>query len=208
MEKETKIYHHTYFRIESGYKWGEGMSHEAFEAFISEIILLFARAKWTVAPVSVGDCVDVIKGKTKLYVHPQEVSGACEDSLIPEVEAILAKGKTFSHYRTDTFGELFDLEGETLSAAYHTKDEETKRLICKFFSKPRDKRTVRMDLFELSEKVKIPTLKEYLGRYSDDTADRYIKEVFDSLVEEGRIISVGDLVMRKKDTDKQEESIF
>ena len=202
-EKKNLVYHHTYFRIEAGYKWGEGMSNAAFDAFISEIILLFAKAKWTVAPVSVGDCVDVIKGKTKLYVHPMEVSGPCEDSLVPEVEAILARGTTFSHYRTDKYDQLLDLEGAELSAAYHTKDEETEKILLRHYVVPRKKGNVRTDLFYLADKIRIKTLNDYIGRCTDDPAHAYMMEMYESLVEAGKIVSDGNCVRAAREDEKR-----
>lgn len=192
---EKKTYHHVCFRIEAGYVWGEGMSKEAFDIFINEVILLFARMKWTVAPVFVGDCVHLIKGKTRLYVHPMELSGPCEDGLIPEVEAILAKGRSFSHYRTDRYDELLDLEGDDLMAAYRKKNDSAEAIILKHFAKPKKKECVPCDLFELANKVRIRTLDDYIGRSTGDPADVYMKEVYDSLVSRGLIVTDGSRVM-------------
>ena len=40
---DKPIYIDTYFRIESGYEWGRGMSKEKTEAFFSEIKKLFSQ---------------------------------------------------------------------------------------------------------------------------------------------------------------------
>ena len=69
MEKEKTTdkpvrYIDTYFRIEAGYVWGEGMDEKACRRFYDEIILLFVRSGWTVVPHSIGNTVDVVNGKS------------------------------------------------------------------------------------------------------------------------------------------------
>ena len=46
-----KSYHHVYFRLNAGYKWGEGMSPDKTDKFFDEITKLFLKSGWTVKEV-------------------------------------------------------------------------------------------------------------------------------------------------------------
>lgn len=45
---DKPIYTDTYFRIESGYEWGRGMSEEKTETFFAEIRSLFSQNGFTI----------------------------------------------------------------------------------------------------------------------------------------------------------------
>ena len=109
---DKPIYTDTYFRIESGYEWGRGMSEEKTEAFFAEIRSLFSQNGFTIEERKYGGCPDVVLDKTRLYCHPQELSGPVRKDLIEHIEKILTQGTTFQYLRTDTYGELLDLTEE------------------------------------------------------------------------------------------------
>ena len=44
-----------------------------------------------------GGCPDVVLDKTRLYCHPQELSGPVRKDLIEHIEKILTQGTTFQH---------------------------------------------------------------------------------------------------------------
>ncbi len=198
MEKEKATdkpirYIDTYFRIDAGYVWGEGMDEEACRRFYDEIILLFVRSGWTVVPHSIGNTVDVVNGKNKLYVHPMDLSGPCEESLIGKVEDILRQGTTFTLTRTDRFDTLLDLDDEGLMELYRKSNDENDSIIIEKFLpyRPKSRRHVTMTLMEIGDVIKVNTLSDRLGRMSGDTTDRYLHERFDALVEAGKIKTKG-----------------
>ena len=82
-------YFNVQFRIDSGYEWGKGMSEHKTKLFYSNIILAFVRKGWTVQPIEHSNCVYLIKEKTKLYVHPMELTGVCKECHLEEVKSIL-----------------------------------------------------------------------------------------------------------------------
>ena len=57
---DKPIYTDTYFRIESGYEWGRGMSEEKTEAFFAEIRNLFSQNGFTIEERKYGGCPDVV----------------------------------------------------------------------------------------------------------------------------------------------------
>lgn len=115
---DKPIYTDTYFRIESGYEWGHDMSEEKTEAFFAEIRRLFSQNGFTIEERKYGGCPDVVLDKTRLYCHPQELSGPVRKELIERIEKILTQGTTFQYLRTDTYGEILDLTEEEELAYY------------------------------------------------------------------------------------------
>lgn len=176
-------YFHVYFRIDTGYAWGRGLEKSKTEAFYNEIRDIFEKAGWAIENHSFGT-IDVINGKTRLYVHPMELSGPCEESLIPVVEALLVNRTTFTHYRTDRYDELLDLEGDALMAEYHKKDAETDALLLNAFQSPDD---AFYKVFDLAHKIRISTLHDYICFSSGEPAHVYTRERFNALVEKGLI---------------------
>lgn len=58
---------------------------------------------------------------TSLYCHPQEFSGRCDEDLIPQIEALLSSGKTFTHIGTDRFDLIYNLTPEQEAEYYKLK---------------------------------------------------------------------------------------
>lgn len=177
-------YFHVYFRIDTGYAWGRGLEKSKTLAFYKEIRDTFEKAGWAIEEHHPYETIDVINGKTRLYVHPMELSGPCEESLIPVVEALLVNRTTFTHYRTDRYNELLDLEGDALMAEYHKKDAETDARLLNAFRSPDD---AFYTVFDLAQKIRIPTLHDYLGFSSGEPAHVYARERFNTIVEKGLI---------------------
>ena len=162
---DKPIYIDTYFRIESGYEWGRGMSKEKTGAFFAEIRSLFSQNGFTIEECKYGGCPDVVLEKTRLYCHPQELSGPVRKDLIEHIEKILTQGTTFQYLRTDTYGELLDLTEEEELAYYHeTHDMTIGGVFLEAF------RTKRRNLYKIREQVleiitgKLPLCRTATGR--------------------------------------------
>ena len=183
----------TYFRIDAGYVWGEGMNPTLMRRFYDEITLLFVNAGWNIEHASsYSSCIYVIKGKTKLYVHPMELSGACDESLIPDVTALLQQGESWKLRCVDKFDELLDLTEDELMEYYRKDSQKADRMILKAFVKGKEKHDVNFTLFDLGEQIKVKTLTDYIGRSSLDVDQKFLRERFDALVDEGFILSDGN----------------
>ena len=211
MNKDT--YTNCYFRIEAGYAWGSGMSEEKTHAFYDEIKTLFTGEGWTIRPYPHGNCVDVIKGKTCLYVHPQEVSGPCLDALTGEVEAILKRGATFSYIVTDRYETMQDLTDEETAAIYHDETESIDAHLLAAFTidKPRQYYIIKSTLINLGAILHIPTVNHPQYSRGTEPIDEILAERFRLLVNQGRItIPEGrpDLArtVRKRKARKKEDA--
>ena len=94
---QTTLFH-LLFSLESGYEWGKGLSHEKTDAFYKEIKreIFMERDSITDRTGCTSQAMYLVKGKTRLYVHPMEISGYCETLHIPQITAILKKGAVHS----------------------------------------------------------------------------------------------------------------
>jgi hypothetical protein len=181
------------FRIESGYVWGSGMSNEKYEQFDNEIRLLFTEAGFGIIEGnSMSHCPYFTKGKTKLYVHPESLSGCCEESQINEINEILSKGKTFRYIHTDIYEELFDMNEEQELAYYQSKYEFSiqKTLTEAFCTKRRNLFHESMPLIRrLASSIRINTTSNATGGISDsDPNFRYVIGEYRNMVDRGLLI--------------------
>lgn len=209
-------YINTYFRIDTGYLWGSGLSEEKTRRFYDEITLLFVNAGWDIQHASsFGNCIYVIKDKTKLYVHPMELTGPCREELIPEVTALLEKGRTWSLTSVERFEECFDLNSTQLLEYYRKDTAKADGLILDAFRKNRYlerlmksrglKGAVAAILFDIGGKIRVNTLESHIGRSSSDVDQTFLRERYRALVEEGRIDGRGFTAETEPDKDAVRE---
>ena len=188
---DKPIYIDTYFRIESGYEWGRGMSKEKTGAFFAEIRRLFSQNGFTIEECKHGGCPDVVLDKTRLYCHPQELSGPVRKDLIEHIEKILTQGTTFQYLRTDTYGEILDLTEEEELAYYHETHDMTIGgvFLDAFRTKRRNLYKSREQVLEiLVEKLRVKTLRGKSVYSNTSPAYRYIRETYGKMVSEGRLV--------------------
>ena len=75
---------------------GKGLSHEKTDAFYKEIKEKFHGEGFdTDRTGCTSQAMYLVKGKTRLYVHPMEISGYCETLHIPQITAILKKRRPY-----------------------------------------------------------------------------------------------------------------
>lgn len=209
---DKPIYTDTYFRIESGYEWGRGMSKEKTEAFFAEIRSLFSENGFTIEECKYSGCPEVVQDKTRLYCHPQELSGPVRKELIGCIEKILKQGTTFQYLRTDTYGELLDLTEEEELAYYHEVHDMTIEGVFSeaFRTKHRDLYKNREQVREkLVGKIRVKTLRESCVWSTTSPAWRYIREIYEKMLAEGKLVegykqtASGKLMLCRTATDKK-----
>lgn len=208
-------YFNTYFRISAGYVWGRGMNEEKMRLFYNEITLLFVNAGWGIQHVdSFSSCIYVIKGKTKLYVHPMELSGPCEEGLVEKVSALLSEGERWTLTRVDVYDELLDMNRDELMEHYRKEYAgKADSLLREGFRRKRgEKIPISPTLFEIGGRIKVKTLEDHLCRSSMDPDQAFLRERFDSLVERGEIVSDGKfahlLTDRERSLRKETPALF
>ena len=190
-------YIETYFRIESGYDCG-CMSKEKTEAFFAEIKKMFSQNGFTIEECQYNGCPYVVVDKTRLYCHPQNLSGPVKKELIERIGKILKQGTTFQYLRTDTYDEILDLTEAEELAYYHEKHDITiEDLFRESF------RTKRSNLYKSREqvletiagKLRIRTFRKKGFSTNAGPVGRYIREIYE------RMVTTGELVEGNKHTD-------
>lgn len=185
---------HVHFRIESGYIWGgdhPGMPKEKEDAFFAEMRQLFSEAGYEIKPIEYTDCPGIVKEFTDLYCHPMDLSGFCEESRIPEIEAILARGTTFSHRCTDTYNQVYPYNREQETEYYRQNFREhiRTRLPLLFTTKRRNlyKSTTKI-IERLTNEIRIDTIERITGKSYANPCKTYITEIYEEMVDQGLLI--------------------
>ena len=119
---QTTLFH-LLFSLESGYEWGKGLSHEKTDAFYKEIKEKFHGEGFdTDRTGCTSQAMYLVKGKTRLYVHPMEISGYCETLHIPQITAILKKGgRTFRLVKDTIAEEVYSFTDEEEMEYYRAR---------------------------------------------------------------------------------------
>lgn len=183
-----------YFRIESGYVWGgdhPGMSKEKEGAFFAEIRQLFTDADYELKSIKYTECPGIVKEFTDLYCHPMDISGYCEENRIPEIEAILAKGTTFSYRCTDTYKQVYPYNREQEIEYYRQNfhDHVQNSLLSLFATKRRNLYKYQRGILEqVANQIRIATIKHAIGTSYGDPCETYIKELYNELVDKKLLI--------------------
>lgn len=183
-----------YFRLDSGYVWGgdhPGMSKEKEDAFFAEARRLFSEAGYEIKPIKYTECPGIVKEFTDLYAHPMDLSGYCEESRIPEIEAILAQGTTFKHRCTDTYKQVYPYNREQEIEYYQQiyRDYIYNELLSRFTTKRRNLYKSQREVIErLANQIRIHTIKHTLGVSCGDPCEAYIYEEYKEMVTKGLLI--------------------
>lgn len=185
-------YRSIHFRLESGYKWGEGMEEDRTNDFYDDITNLFKNGGWTIKEKrSSSSCPVVTKDKNRLYLHPMDASGELQEDLISEVEEILSKGKTFTHYNTDIYEILHDMSDEEYQIYLEENRNNIESDILNAF------KTKRKNLYivqshavidNIKEKYRIQRIQEHICRSSNNIEWQYVADIFLKLINDNKII--------------------
>lgn len=183
-----------YFRLDSDYVWGgnhPGMSKEKEDAFFAEIRQLFTESGYEIKPIKYTECPGIVKEFTDLYAHPMDLSGYCEESRIPEIEAVLAKGTTFSHRCTDTYKQIYPYNREQEIEYYRQtfRDYTWNKLLSLFTTKRRNLYKPQREIIDLlANQLGIDTVEHTCGVSSGNPCETYIYEVYKEMVTKGLLI--------------------
>lgn len=176
-----------FFHIEADYNGGR-MDPEQHDALYTELRALFSDAGFLIEERD-GGCPDVTKGKTRLYCHPESLSGATVKEHVALVEEILKHGKSFRYLRTDIYDRVFDFTPEEESAYYKGKETEIRQTLLRTFdTEGRDMFIYRTEILELvASKFRIRTLRNQSCPDCITQVVGAIRQVYDKLLKEGRI---------------------
>ena len=189
---QEKVYYKTYFHIDAGYKWGEGMAPELRDRFYGEMMDLFAKAGWQVSPPqSPTTCPTVQKNGNELYCHPMELTGPCEESIQEEVQTILEFAETCHLRSIDIKSQVYAVTDDQYRSALEIAKPDIERDIMDAFQTPS-----KMQFFpgyyakldEVAAHYHVKTLLRDTVITSSDPHMVYIHDVVQDLLEKGKII--------------------
>ena len=179
---------HLLFSLESGYEWGKGLSHEKTDAFYKEIKEKFHGEGFdTDRTGCTSQTMYLVKGKTRLYVHPMEISGYCETLHIPQITAILKKGgRTFRLVKDTIAEEVYSFTDEEELEYYRARYGTCiHRNILDAFS---NRRAGKEDiLFMMASRINVATTSHLHGIGYDSPAYRFVHAAYDRLVNNGKL---------------------
>lgn len=101
-----------FFRLNSPYEWGKGMSSELFEIFNKEALDIIKKIGFNIANdgSSSFSCPEGVKGEENLYMHPMDFSGILSnESFLKAKEIIECAEKESSIFSVRSI-DIFDLE--------------------------------------------------------------------------------------------------
>lgn len=184
MPGDENIYVRTYFRVESGYVWGQGMPEEKCWAFYFEVVrvldaLGFKRWKKSGS----GSCFEGFRGSCEsLYCHPQDLVGWVRKDRVEEISETLRKGTTFKLYCVDTYEEAHNYTVEELKAALPERKEALEGQLLERF------RTPRRNIFKFPD-LDIRTGLAYFAHRGElrRVESLFIQSTFEELIACGKI---------------------
>lgn len=219
-EYSDNEYIKVYFRIEtpSYYKanFGVGFATDTDrENYGKEIAELFKRMDWMDDTTVFFGTGFIVKGKARLYLHPQDVSGIVLKKDVKAIAEALKDNKYFTIRWVDLYEDVYDMTDERYTAYLETQKDKIKGLLlttCK---------TKRRNLFKdcgavaynLTDKVRLHRVSDK-GDYYGERAftANYIISVVDDLIEQGYLVQANrtdiKLIRTINKTEQKEKKLF
>lgn len=183
MLKDKSVYIKTYFRIESGYVWGQGHPEHLSKAFEKEARQILSQLGFKYEkPENMHYCYKGFRGSESLHCHPQNLSGWLKEESISKIEGIIKNAKSFRWRHTDTYDRCFNYTPSELISELMENDDAIEHLILQAYKTPRSNlmkgyvSDIKTPINFIRDKLKLGLLE-----------GKYIEGKFLSLVENGKI---------------------
>ncbi len=197
----NSLYKRVFFRIETpsyyNAKYGVGFADEKdSETFNTEALNVFLKDGWQLKEEkykSSGSGHSVIKDKQELYLHPQSFSGVVKVENIAYLEELIQNGSSMFKLRnTDIYEKVYDISDDEYLKMLESKKAEIELDILEAYKTKRSNLYVigTSPIEKVVNKHRIKRLSHYVGVYtSSDIEWKYVLEVFESLVNEKRLVT-------------------
>ena len=161
--------------------------------FNEEAAGVFARLGWTTESEAYsGACTTVRKGKSSLYLHPQDFSGAVRKTEVKAIAEALRRHRTFALEYVDLYETLYDMTDEAYYAYLDTQIERIRAEILKSSVTTRRNKYYRdYDIANhVAAKVRLNRVGEDDGKHigAGKTA-QHIMVVIEQLIVVGRLVT-------------------
>ena len=206
---ESGYYSNVYFRIEKNGYTGQGWSDEILtdgkwisklkQRFSDEVERLFKAHGWTLQSSNMScGCETVTKGKSSLYLHPQNFSGVCENGEIETVRGFLSGAENFMLRGVDVYEEIYEMSDVELTAKLDREREEIRsEILAAYITKRRNlfvdgtEPVLTIGRRHGVKRLALGNTGDFNGldRRTDGICQSYATGVFQELLDSGAIVS-------------------
>lgn len=207
-----------YFRIDTkGYDYPDfSFTEEDRAAFNKDIIKVFSSLGWACEqPKISGACQTWHKGKSNLYLHPDNFSGEVLKNEVKTIAEALENNNSFKLRWVDLYGTVYDITDEEYETILSEKDEEIRKDALEYCKTKRTTNFYYLDniVSNLSDKFKLNRIGIDDGKhYGIGQTGKHITNIIYQLIEEGYIISAknhnGILVRTLNKTEQKQKKLF
>lgn len=184
-------YRKVYFRIKSGYAYGDGWLKDTDAlAFKEETRRLFQEAGWTLHAEKLNSSSSdtVTRNQQNLYLHPMNFSGVIDEDEVPMIEALLAGAVTFQCYHTDLYDVYEDWSDEVyLEYLESRRDEIADALLEHYRTKRRNLYFVGKSSMRIADYFSVHRLCDKENRHNK--AYTFVEGLVEQLIAEGKLIT-------------------
>ena len=185
--KDNNMYVKTYFRIEAGYVWNQGMDKEAGNKFKEEITKILSGIGFNAKPCRIGGCIEGFRGAENIYCHPMNLSGYVRKDAMEEIKIAISGAKTFRLRYIDTYEEALNYTPDELLKELQNRRPDIEKAILERF------KTKRKNLFVPENAIShiksgIPFFKTAIvGGGLERIEIDFICQVLEEMTKQGRL---------------------
>lgn len=187
-------YSNVYFRIEAaGYQYPSfSFTEEDRKAFYTEIREVLEPLGWkSEKDTEEWGCIYIVKGKSNLYLHPQNFSGEVLKNDIKTIAEALQKHNTFFLRWVDLYDTVYDISDSEYEEYLNGKNEVIRKdLFANYGTTRTNKFYYLFDVCkQLSEKYRLRRIGLNDGRnYGSSQTMEYIRKIIEEMIADGLLI--------------------
>ncbi|MDD5328294.1 MAG: hypothetical protein PHY02_10870 [Phycisphaerae bacterium] len=186
--QDARLYQKVYFRIDSGYVWGQGQDKAETDRVFAECKAIFEPMGFTLKKPykSSMACPEYVRGVERLYCHPMDFSGWLAQDNIPAIERAIKQSEYWEWRKTDTFDTAYNYTIEELSEELNKLAPQVSGDILTAYTTKRKNlvKTVSV-LYDLMQKKYISYVDTIEGH--KNLCQNFVKTVFNDLLRDGKI---------------------
>ena len=161
--------------------------------FLAETAQVFAKLGWMPENSGLGgECMTCRKGKSSLYLHPQDFSGTVRKNEVKAIAEALRHHQTFELVFVDLYETIYDMTDEAYYAYLNTQAGRIREEILKSSVTTRRSRFYRdYDIANhVAAEVRLNRVGEDDGKYiGEGKTARYVMDVIDQLIVQGSLVT-------------------
>lgn len=193
-------YSNTYFRIgNNGYQFNGDWDETTMKAFEEEKAKILNKLGWSISPLkNLRTIAIATKGKSSLYLHPQNFSGVCENSEREILQNAFNDAQFFKCTGIDVYDEVFDMSDDMYLDKLEEQKEAIEADLLELFTTKQSNLYINLQAVEekISSKYSIKRLAiseapSYNGLDSrtKDICSSFVSDVVDELINSGKLVS-------------------